>query len=63
MLMPPLVTPPGEGLAPLPEPVELAPHAATSNNIPQAAAVRLIARAGMVFSFARCVTSTVRHPD
>ena len=51
--MPPLVAAPGEALAPLDEPDEpdeLPPQAATSNNIPQAAAVRVIKRADMVSS-------------
>jgi hypothetical protein len=49
--VPPLVAAPGEALALLDEPDEpdeLPPQAATTNNIPQAAAVRVIKRAGMV---------------
>ena len=45
-----MVVAPADGLALPDDPDELPPQAATSNNIPQAAAVRLIKRADMVSS-------------
>jgi hypothetical protein len=57
-----LVTPDALGLVLLPEPPELPPQAATINNNPQAAAVRVYLRADMS-SPSHGVTSTVRQAD
>jgi hypothetical protein len=51
--VPPLVTLPAEELALPDDPAELAPHAASSTNIPQDPANRVTARAFMVSSSAR----------